>query len=69
MFDCQSNFVLSCYVFFLTIGLFPRPVVVLRSNIRFGFAGFGDFALVSPAGRVIFVVCKFSIPVMNLAGL
>ncbi|KIM79102.1 hypothetical protein PILCRDRAFT_567574 [Piloderma croceum F 1598] len=45
-----------CYVFFLTIGLFPRSVIVLRSNICFDFAGFGDFAPVSPAGRVIFVV-------------
>jgi hypothetical protein len=24
------------------------------------FAGFGDFAPASPAGRVIFVVCKFA---------
>jgi len=58
------DFLISCYVFFLTIGVFPRPAIVLCTNICSGFSGFGDFALVSPAGRVIFVVCK-SIPAIN----
>jgi len=56
----QSNLCLSCYVFFLTIGVVSRDWSSTSDLYLFCFQD-SRLSLVSPAGRVIFVVCESSI--------